>query len=76
MAQNFKKHFIYLNKSKFLSSKQLYNHILDSIQTVDDPDRFQQLADLIFSHHEILGEEKLKYLRQLFQIKEKWTSAH
>jgi len=53
----------------------LYNHIMDAIFT-ESPARFQQLQDIIFQSPDQLDESKLNYLRGLFQIKEKWASAH
>lgn len=75
MQNNFKKHFVFLNKKKTCSGRLLYNHIIDCIFT-ESPKRFQELQDVIFQNSELLDNDRLKYLRQLFQIKEKWSSAH
>ena len=75
MMQNFKKHFVYLSKRKNACAKMLYNHIMDAIFT-ESPKRFQELQDIIFQSPDQLDETKLNYLRQIFQIKEKWASAH
>ena len=31
---------------------------------------------MIFEHEDLLGEDKLRYLRSLIQIKEKWATAY
>eukprot|EP00347_Sterkiella_histriomuscorum_P007670 403348024 len=74
MMQNLKKHFVFLNKTKKLHQKQLYNHIIECIYT-PDPKKFQELQDIIFQQSEELDEQRMSYLRQLFQIKEKWAYA-
>jgi len=74
MQQNFKKHFIYLNRTKSCASKLLYKSVIDLIYC-DCPQRFQQLQDLVFNSGEYLGPQKLDYLRKLFLIKEKWVTC-
>jgi hypothetical protein len=74
MMQNFKKHFMHLSKRKTGHSKLLYNHIMDTI-FCDSPKRFQELQDVIFQNSD-LEPQRLHYLRQLFLIKEKWSTAY
>ena len=75
MMQHLKKHFIYLQKRKSSTSKLLFNHIIDAIYC-DSSKRFIELQDVIFQQTDQLDSQKMDYLRRLFQIKEKWASAH
>lgn len=63
MQQNFKKHFLYLNMikgPKSLEARYLYKYLT---------------GEAIFNSEHLLGPERIKYLRQMWQIKEKWTAA-
>lgn len=75
MMQNLKKNMLYLNKRHAPAAKLLYKHIVYSLLFVEDPFKFQQVCELIFSHEETIGADKVRYLRSLIQIKEKWATA-
>lgn len=75
MQENFRRHFIYLQRMKGQNSKMLYQSILNLIYE-PDPHKFQEIQELIFSSTDLLDETKLQYLRSLFAIKEKWAAAY
>ena len=75
MMLNFKKNFMFLSKRKNAYAKTTYNHIMDTIFT-ENPSRFQELQDIIFSTPDQLSDTNYNYLRGIFQIKEKWSTCH
>lgn len=78
MQQNFKKHFLYLARAKgpgSLQSKMLYKFLTGDAIFNDDVKHFWKITEIIFNSEEFLGPARIKYLRQMWSIKEKWTAA-
>ena len=75
MMQNLKKNMMFLNKRHSPTAKLLYKHVVYSLLFAEDPFQFQSVCELIFDHEDLLGEDKVRYLRSLIQIKEKWATA-
>jgi hypothetical protein len=53
----------------------LYNHILDLIFT-ECSKKFDELLDIILTSPDLQDEGKIGYLKEMVNIKEKWSSAH
>ena len=70
----FRKQFSYLSKRKSASANLLFRHIIETI-TTESPKRFIELQDIIFSSENHLDEMKFEYLRSMFSMKEKWSTA-
>lgn len=66
---------MFLNKRHSPTAKLLYKHVVYSLLFAEDPFQFQSVCELIFDHEDLLGEDKVRYLRSLIQIKEKWATA-
>jgi len=66
---------LFLTKRHAASAKLLYKHIVYELLFTEDPFKFQKVADVIFQNEAHLGPDKLRYLRSLIQIKEKWATA-
>jgi hypothetical protein len=78
MQQNFKKHFLYLSNLKgpqSLEGRQLYKYLTGDVIFNDNVKNFWKVSEIIFNSEHLLGPERIKYLRQMWQIKEKWTAA-
>lgn len=75
MMQNLKKNMIFLSKRHTGCAKMLYKFIVYELLFCEDPFKFQQVANVIFQNAAQLGTDKIRYLRSLLQIKEKWASA-
>ena len=78
MMQNFKKHFLYLSNLKgpqSLEGRQLYKYLTGDVIFNDNVKNFWKVSEIIFNSEHLLGPERIKYLRQMWQIKEKWTAA-
>ncbi|CAI2385530.1 unnamed protein product [Moneuplotes crassus] len=75
VMNNFKRHFLYLQKKKGFGPKNLYQKIINLIYTPSAKE-FQEIQEVLFSPtNDDIGDEKLQYLRQMFAIKEKWAEA-
>ena len=66
---------MFLSKRHAPGAKALYKHIVYSLLFTRDPFKFGKICELIFQNENMLGEDKIRYLRSLIQIKEKWSSA-
>jgi len=78
MQQNFKKHFLYLNTVKgpgSLEARQLYRYLTGDVIFNESVKNFWKVSEIIFNSEHLLGPERIKYLRGMWQIKEKWTMA-
>jgi hypothetical protein len=65
MQQNFKKHFLYLSKSKgpgALEKRYLYRYLTGDCIFNDNVKNFWKISEVIFNSESILGSEKIKYL--------------
>jgi hypothetical protein len=41
----------------------------------DNVNNFWKITEVIFNSENILGPQRINYLRQMWKIKEKWTAA-
>lgn len=76
MQQNFKKHFLYLKRSKEGIGKLLYKYLVYDLIYEEHQDLFEAYLNIVFENSSLIGESKLSYLKNLLAIKEKWTSAY
>ncbi|CDW84932.1 UNKNOWN [Stylonychia lemnae] len=76
MQQNFKKHFMFLKRIHQGQAKLLYKYIVYDLIYEENYQKFQTTLNIIFQHADLVTEAKLTYLRNLMQIKEKWTTAY
>lgn len=70
-SKNFKKHFLYLNKTKSL--KSLYNTIT-SLPYTDKISTFENTYQEILQNKE-LSQESISYLKSNYECKDKWAKC-
>jgi len=58
-----------------LEARQLYRYLTGDVIFNESVKNFWRVSEIIFNSEHLLGPERIKYLRGMWQIKEKWTMA-